>query len=91
MEGMAIKIPADVREAMTEVARRFGRRLVGKTAAKNMVPEERLARAQENRQSGSRSAGIEPNADQGYCVINLTFSFCVINGTYCSPNRFWAE
>jgi len=41
---MAIKIPADVREAMTEIARRFGRRLVGKTAAKNMAPEERLAR-----------------------------------------------
>jgi hypothetical protein len=29
---------------MTEVARRFGR-LGGKTAAKNMTPEERLARA----------------------------------------------
>jgi hypothetical protein len=41
---MNIRIPADVREAMTEIARRFGR-LGGKTAAKNMTAGERLARA----------------------------------------------
>ena len=53
MEGMAIKILAEVREAMTEIARRFGR-LGGKTAAKNMTPEERLAQGKESRQSGCR-------------------------------------
>jgi len=41
---MGIKIPADVRAAMTEVARQFGRQ-GGKTAAKNMTPAERTARA----------------------------------------------
>jgi hypothetical protein len=41
---MNIQISADVRAAMTEIARRFGR-LGGKTAARNMTPEERLARA----------------------------------------------
>jgi hypothetical protein len=44
MEGMSIEIPADVRAAMTELARKFGK-LGGKTAAKNMTPEERSARA----------------------------------------------
>jgi hypothetical protein len=41
---MAIKIPAAVRAAMSEIARKTGA-LGGKTAAKNMSPEERLARA----------------------------------------------
>ena len=41
---MSVKIPADVRAAMAEVARKFGRQ-GGKTAAKNMTPEERSARA----------------------------------------------
>jgi len=41
---MTIKIPADIPEAITEIARRFGH-LGGKTAAKNMTREERLARA----------------------------------------------
>jgi hypothetical protein len=41
---MSIRIPAEVREVMTEIARRFGR-LGGKTAARNMTPEERVARA----------------------------------------------
>ena len=50
---MATKIPAEVREAMTEIGRRFGR-LGGKTAAKNMTPEERLAQGKESRQSGCR-------------------------------------
>jgi hypothetical protein len=39
-----MKIPADVREAMTEIARMFGRQ-GGKTSARNMTPEERSARA----------------------------------------------
>lgn len=41
---MAIKIPAAVREAMAEIARKTGA-LGGKTAARNMSPEERSARA----------------------------------------------
>jgi hypothetical protein len=41
---MSVKIPAEVRAAMTEIARKFGRQ-GGKKAAKNMTPEERTARA----------------------------------------------
>jgi len=41
---MSMKIPAEVRAAMTEIARRFGRQ-GGKTAAQNMTAEERSARA----------------------------------------------
>jgi hypothetical protein len=41
---MSIRIPAEVRAAVTEIARKFGRQ-GGKTAAKNMTPEERYARA----------------------------------------------
>jgi len=44
MIGVSMRISADVRAAMTEIARQFGR-LGGKTAAKNMTPEERTARA----------------------------------------------
>jgi hypothetical protein len=43
-ERMSVKIPAEVLAAMREVSRKFGR-LGGKTAAKNMTPEERAARA----------------------------------------------
>jgi hypothetical protein len=41
---MVVRITAEVRAAMTEVARKFGK-LGGKTAAQNMTPEERTARA----------------------------------------------
>jgi len=41
---MAIRIPAAVRAAMAEIARKTGA-LGGKTAAKNMSAEERLVRA----------------------------------------------
>lgn len=41
---MSVKIPAEIREAMTEIARRFGSQ-GGKMAAKNMTPAERTARA----------------------------------------------
>ena len=44
IEGMSFKIPPEVRAAMTEVARKTGA-LGGKTAAKNMTPKERTARA----------------------------------------------
>jgi hypothetical protein len=41
---MSIQIPAAVRAAMTEIARKFGRQ-GGKAAAKNMTAAERSARA----------------------------------------------
>ena len=41
---MGIRIPKEVRAAMADVARKTGS-LGGKTAAKNMTPEERAARA----------------------------------------------
>ena len=41
---MAIRIPPEIREAMREYAQKTGA-LGGKTAAKNMTPEERSARA----------------------------------------------
>lgn len=40
----AMKIPAAIRAAMTEIARKFGSQ-GGKTAAQNMTAEERSARA----------------------------------------------
>ena len=43
-EGMGLKIPAEVRAAMTEIAREFGRQ-GGKKAARISTPEERSARA----------------------------------------------
>jgi hypothetical protein len=39
-----VKIPADVRAAMTEISRKFGSQ-GGKASAKNLTPEERSARA----------------------------------------------
>jgi hypothetical protein len=41
---MAFRIPAKLREAMTKIAREFGRQ-GGKKAAANATPEERSARA----------------------------------------------
>jgi hypothetical protein len=41
---MSIRIPAEVRAAMAEIARKFGRQ-GGKTAAQNMTAEERSSRA----------------------------------------------
>jgi hypothetical protein len=41
---MGTKISPELREAMTEISRKFGKQ-GGKAAAKNMTPEERTARA----------------------------------------------
>jgi hypothetical protein len=41
---MSLKIPAAVRAAMAEIARKFGKQ-GGKKAAQNMTPQERTARA----------------------------------------------
>jgi hypothetical protein len=53
MEVMSAKIPAEVRAAMAEVSREFGK-LGGKTAAQNMTPEERAARAKKASDAAAR-------------------------------------
>jgi len=53
MEGMRVKIPAEVRAAMAEIARKFGRQ-GGKAAAKNMTPEQRAARAKKAADAAAR-------------------------------------
>ena len=50
---MGIKIPPEVRAAMTEIARQFGRQ-GGKKAAKNMTPEERSARAKKASEAAAK-------------------------------------
>jgi hypothetical protein len=55
---MAIKIPPDVRAAMTEIARAFGRQ-GGKKAAKNMTPEERSARAKKASEAAAKKRTAE--------------------------------
>ena len=44
MKSMSVRIPAELREAMAEVSRKFGAQ-GGKKAAKNMTAEERSERA----------------------------------------------
>jgi len=44
IEGMSMRIPPEVRAAMMEISRKFGRQ-GGKKAAANMTPEQRSARA----------------------------------------------
>jgi len=53
-----MKIPAAVRAAMAEIARKFGRQ-GGKTAAQNMTPEERKARAQKASQAAAQKRTAE--------------------------------
>jgi hypothetical protein len=53
MKTMAIKIPPEVRAAMAEIARKTGA-LGGKTAARNMTPEERSARAKKASEVAAR-------------------------------------
>ena len=48
-----MKIPPKVRAAMTEIARTFGRQ-GGKTAAKNMTPEQRSARAKKASEAAAK-------------------------------------
>jgi hypothetical protein len=50
---MGIKIPPEVRAAMTEIARSFGRQ-GGKKAAKNMTPEQRSARAKKASEAAAK-------------------------------------
>jgi hypothetical protein len=53
MESMSVKIPPEVRAAMTEISRKFGRQ-GGKKAARNMTPEERTARAKKASAAAAR-------------------------------------
>ena len=53
-----MKIPPEVRAAMTEIARTFGRQ-GGKKAAKNMTPEERSARAKKASEAAARKRTAE--------------------------------
>jgi hypothetical protein len=49
---------------MTEIARRFGR-LGGKTAARNMTPEERLARAKKAAKAAAEQRTAKRLAREG--------------------------
>ena len=53
-----MKIPPEVRAAMTEVARAFGRQ-GGKKAAKNMTPEQRSARAKKASEAAAKKRTAE--------------------------------
>jgi hypothetical protein len=55
---MGIRIPADVRAAMQEIARKTGA-LGGKTAAKNMTAEQRAARAKKASEAAARKRTAE--------------------------------
>lgn len=53
-----MKIPPEVRAAMTEIARTFGRE-GGKKAAKNMTPEQRSARAKKASEAAAKKRTAE--------------------------------
>jgi hypothetical protein len=61
---MSIRIPADVRAGMIEIAHRFGR-LGGKKAAKNMTREECLARAKKAAKAGAEQWTAKRLAREG--------------------------
>jgi hypothetical protein len=64
IEAMDIRIPAEVQEAITEIARRFGRQ-GGKTAARNMTREERLARAEKAAKAAAEQRTAKRIAREG--------------------------
>jgi hypothetical protein len=55
---MSMKIPADVRAAMAEIARAYGRQ-GGKASAKNLTPEERSARAKKASMAAAKKRTVE--------------------------------
>ena len=59
MESMSVKIPPEVRAAMTEISRKFGRQ-GGKKAARNMTPEERTARAKKASAAATAARTAKP-------------------------------
>ena len=56
-------IPAEVRAAITEIARKFGKQ-GGKKAAKNMTPEERAARARKASEAAARKRTAQRQAKE---------------------------
>jgi hypothetical protein len=61
---MAFKIPVKIREAMTEIARQFGRE-GGKKAARNSTPDERSARAKKASLAAAKKRTEKRLATQG--------------------------
>jgi len=61
---MGIQIPAEVRAAMTAIARKFGKQ-GGKIAAKNMTPEERKARAKKASRAAAEKRTAKRLAKEG--------------------------
>jgi hypothetical protein len=53
-----MRIPSEVRAAMVEIARKFGRQ-GGKTAAQNMTPAERSARAKKASEAAAQKRTAE--------------------------------
>jgi hypothetical protein len=53
IEGMSVRIPPEVRAAMMEISRKFGKQ-GGKKAAANMTPEQRTARAKKAAEAAAR-------------------------------------
>jgi hypothetical protein len=61
---MGIRIPTEVRAAMTEIARKFGRE-GGKTSARNMTAEERSARAKKASEAAAKKRTADRLAREG--------------------------
>ena len=59
-----MKIPASLRAAMTEIARKFGRQ-GGKKAAQNMTAEERSARARKAAKAAAEKRTAKRLAKEG--------------------------
>ena len=59
-----MKIPADVRAAMIEIARQFGSQ-GGKISARNLTPEERSARAKKASLAAARARTAKRLAAEG--------------------------
>jgi hypothetical protein len=55
---MSMKISAEVRAAMAEIARAYGRQ-GGKASAKNLTPEERSARAKKASMAAAKKRTAE--------------------------------
>jgi hypothetical protein len=65
---MRVKIPAHILAAMREIARKTGA-IGGKTAAKNMTPEERSARAKKAATAASKKRTAERLAREATAKI----------------------
>src|ERR1700741_4066708 len=93
IEAVSIKIPAEVRAAMTEIARKFGKQ-GGKKAAQNTTPEQRVARAKKAAKAAAekRTATRLASAKQAKKPIKCagfahSVSFCWTRKTACRSSR----